>query len=139
MSSTSTSRRESHAVLYSSAFSELIFHAEQRLIVATWKENSKKLIEAGVISELSRLLDYIMIEKPLFVVVDTSHYPFADNDRIQRWINTSYVPQLMESTVEKYALVVPNIPAGEQPDTDHDIRPRLEYFTTIDSALNWLK
>jgi hypothetical protein len=125
-------------VLYSSAFSEVVLHPEKSMIIATWKENSKKLVENGVIDEISRLLDYIRIYNVKHVVVDVRHYAFTSNTRIQQWINSFYVPNLMESSVEKYAFVVETAPVEGRSDLDEEIHPRVEYFTSFNEAVSWM-
>jgi hypothetical protein len=134
----SVNSQEPTTVLYSSAFSELILHEKRSLIVATWKENSKKLIEYGVKDEINRLLDYIIIHHTSRVIVDVRHYVFTSNTRIQQWINSYYVPRLTETNVQKYGFVVPGIPPEGESDSDPDFRPRVEYFATLDEALLWM-
>jgi hypothetical protein len=137
MNEISTNKGEMTTVLYSSAFSELIHHRERSLIVATWKEHSRKLIESGVKAEITRLLDQIQFLKIRQVVVDVRHYAFTSNPDIQQWINSYYVPRLMETTVEKYGFVVDGAPSADgQPDPD--ARPRVEYFTSMEDALGWM-
>jgi hypothetical protein len=138
MSNTSTNQEEPTTVLYSSAFSELIFHQDRSLIVATWKENSKKLVEHGVKDEINRLLDYIVIRHSRQVVIDARLYAFAKNSRLQEWINTYYVPRLMETNVQKYGFVVDIVPSAAEQDSDPDVRPRVEYFASLDEALVWM-
>jgi hypothetical protein len=137
MNSKFTSQREDSGTLYSSAFSELTYDQEKSLIIATWKENSKKLVESGVIDEISRVLDYVNMHDVRHVVVDARLYTFTQNSTVQEWINTRYVPRLMESSVIKYGFVVNTIP-GDRSERDPDVSPYVEYFTDIDEALNWI-
>jgi hypothetical protein len=138
MSSTNTIKPIEQTVLHSNAFSELVFYPEKSLIIAIWKQNSKKLVERGVIDEIARLLDYINTHQVRHVVVDVRHYPFTNNNRIQDWINSFYVPNLMESTVVKYAFVVEAIPAGGSPSLDEELQPLVEYFTSYEDAVCWM-
>jgi hypothetical protein len=137
MNETSTNQGEATTNLYSSAFSELTYHQDKSLIVATWKEHSKKLIESGVKAEITRLLDQIKLLKIRQVVVDARHYAFTNNPDIQQWINSYYVPRLMETTVEKYGFVVERAPSAEG-EADPEAKPRVEYFTSLNDALNWI-
>jgi len=138
MNSNNISKPLEQTVLHSNAFSELIFHPEKSLIIASWKPNSKKLVEPGVIDEIARLLDYINMHQVRHVVVDVRHYTFTGNNRIQNWINSFYVPNLMESSVVKYAFVVEAIPSGGSPALDEELQPRVEYFTSYEDALGWM-
>ena len=127
-----------HAVLYSSTFTELIHIPQEDMIIATWKENSKKLVEQGVIDEISRLLEYIGIYTVRNVIVDVRHYAFTDNRKIQLWINSFYVPKLMESSVVKYAFVVKEVPPGGSQDLDEELKPCVGYFRSHDEAACWM-
>jgi hypothetical protein len=125
-------------VVHSSAFSRLTYIREKSLLIATWKELSKKLLEQSVKEEISRVLKCIDQYKVENVIVDARHYYFMDRVGLQQWINTSYVPKLMETGIKRYAFVLKD----SRPDTEYEIdedAPQVAYFTSMEDAMNWIK
>jgi len=126
--------------LYSSPFSELFYKQERQLLLASWNECSKDLAEDEVKIEISKILDYVKEYPIRNIIVDARNYVFSDNVKIQNWINRDYVPQLIESGVSKYAIVVKSQNMQQQKDEieSGDILPVVEYFSSLEEALAWI-
>ena len=125
--------------LYSSPFSELVYMKERQLLLASWSERSKELGEDEVKSEINKIIDYVRQYQIKNIIVDTRNYFFKDNVRIQNWINYKYVPELMDSGVIKYAMVVSS-DIERQPGDEkmEEILPVVEYFSSVEEALQWI-
>ena len=125
--------------LYSSPFSELLYMRERRLLLASWSESSKDLGEDEVKGEINKIIDYVREYQIRNIIVDTRNYFFKDNVRIQNWINYDYVPKLMESGVTKYAIVVKSdIKLHPSDEKMEGILPVVEYFSSLEEALQWI-
>lgn len=123
--------------LHDSEFSVLTYDQQNHRIVAIWKE-SNGLSEQQAKDEISRVLDHVEMYKVRTVVIDARKYPLTNNDRVQAWINSTYLPRLMETTVVKYAFVIDNPPEAAEPDPDNDLPLQMEYFKSLEEATQWV-
>ncbi len=128
--------------VHSSQFSTIEVNKELSLLVGAWFETSAKLQEEGVKNEISKILDYVRIYKIKKIMVDVRHYPFRENEHIQRWINNEYIPMIVDKGVERYAIivkemVVSNFDHMEDMVDDSDVM-KLKYFTDTNTARQWL-
>jgi hypothetical protein len=127
--------------MYLSAYSKIEFHPEDNILLVLWLEASKDLNEEGVKTEISKILYFLDQHQVENVVVDSTSYPFRNTISIQNWINHKFMPQIMESSVKKYAIVVrPEIinQFDNFEDEDDEILV-VRYFPNIDGAYKWIK
>ncbi|NJN42574.1 MAG: hypothetical protein HC811_10440 [Flammeovirgaceae bacterium] len=77
-------------------------------------------------------------------MVDVRHYPYRDNFAIQNWINHTYIPQIIECDVKRYAFVVEKIITSSLEDIQkyydfsHDDMI-VKYFESHEEAVHWVE
>lgn len=125
--------------IYANRFSELDYQAESNLLIETWLADSKTLTEIGVQHEIGQLLNFTNELKIKNIIVDAREYPFRENNQIQNWINYSYVPQLIESGIVKYAIITSsNVQSHQTNILETEDMMQVEYFKNFESALLWI-
>lgn len=131
--------------IYTSPYCEFLFEAKGRVLSMIWNKECGQLDEEGVKSEIGRILKYIDQYGVINVIVDSRNYQFRDNATIQSWIHQTYVPQLVDGGILKYAIVVHDQilkelkKSPDESEDDDDSFPRVEYFTRPDEAQNWIE
>ena len=124
-----------------SDFSDIYFEPASRLLTMTWNKESQKLDEAGVKLEIGRIVEYIRQYSVKHVIIDSRNYFFRNNSAIQTWITHTYMAQIMDSGVLKYAIIVNSeiIPQvkGDH-DADEEVLPVVDYFTEVEEAKKWI-
>ncbi len=92
-------------------------------------------------SEISKILDFIKEYSITAIIVDTRNYPFRGNDKLQSWINHTYIPQIIDSGIVRYAIIVESkikTVLDDLEDLDED-GLAVEYFTDPEHAQSWIK
>ena len=90
--------------VYTSAFSNIVFESEKKLLIVSWHKNSHKLAEEGVKSEISKILDYLGSLEVENIIVDSREYSFRGNDKIQTWINSNLVSNALFSATNVHMM-----------------------------------
>ena len=127
--------------IYSSESSEIEYEGNKSLLQQSWLKESIQLNEEEVKSEIGKVLLFAQEFKIKRVIIDARNYPFRENQSIQNWINFTYMPQIMDVGVEKYAFVVSeNLEDlfktfGEQDSESMQV----EYFAEEDKARAWVE
>jgi hypothetical protein len=129
--------------LYSSPYSSIDLDKESKLMSVQWHKECSGLGEDAVIEELSKILHYLKEYTISYVLVDSRNYPFRSNENLQRWINFTYMPKVIDFGVLRYALVVNEKLASifedfqDEDDVEDDLA--VEYFTDTEAALQWIQ
>ena len=130
-------------IVHSSPYSLIKSELGTKTMQVTWLKQSIELEEAQVISEIAKILDYVKGHSVVGIVVDARNYPFRENDNIQHWINHTYMPQIIDQGVERYAIIVETEIKSvfenfiELDDAEDGIV--VEYFTSIEEAQRWIE
>ncbi len=127
--------------IYAGPFSIINLVPENSLLIASWSTDSKNLDESGVKFEIGRVLNYTKEYNIQNIIVDTRNYYFTDNVRIQSWINRTYMPQIMDCGVMKYALIVNSEVKDKYADFEESetVLPVVEYFADLENAKKWIE
>lgn len=129
--------------VYTSPYSSIDVEPENKLMYVKWHKACSGLPEEGVIEELGKILLYLKEFSISFVLVDSRNYPFRSNANLQRWINYTFMPKVIDFGVLRYALVVnekiSSIYEDFQDEDDVEDDLVVEYFTDSDAALQWIK
>lgn len=128
--------------LHQSPFTIITLDPDLRLLRVEWLPAAAQMEELAVIHEITQVLEAVEQRGVKGILVDVRHYPFQNNERIQSWINFSYMPRIVESGVLYYGLLVEkkrpslydNTPGLE--DVDEEIQ--VEYFTDPAEANQWI-
>ena len=129
--------------LYSSPYSSIDIDKESKLMRVQWHKECSSLSEEAVIEELSKILLYLNEHAISYVLIDSRNYPFRSNENLQRWINFTYMPKVIDFGVLRYAILVNGKIASiyedfqDEADVEDDLA--VEYFTDIEVALQWIK
>ena len=127
-------------IIYKSPYSSIEAEPEKRLLSAVWFKASIELEQEEVKSEISKILDYIKEYSITSIIVDSRNYPFRENDELQSWINHTYMPEIIDFGITRYAIIVESkikttLDDFEDLDEDGLI---VEYFTDPVQALQWI-
>jgi len=128
--------------VYTSAFSNIVFESEKKLLIVSWHKNSHKLAEEGVKSEISKILDCLGSLEVENIIVDSREYSFRGNDKIQTWINFSFMPLIAKTPVKKYGIILATQYTNRSTDNHEDNNEDqllVEYFTTLEEAIHWIR
>lgn len=129
-------------IIHNSPYSLIKSETAKQTMHVTWSHRSIELDEAQVIAEITKILDYTKGHPISAIVVDARNYPFRENDKIQHWINHTFMPQIIEHGIKRYAIVVETKIRSvfesfdELDDTDDGIL--VEYFTDPEEAQRWI-
>lgn len=127
-------------IVYKSQFCSIASEPGKRLLSVIWFKRSIELDEERVKSEISNILDYIQEYSITSIIVDSRNYPFRENDKLQSWINHTYMPQIIESGIVRYAIIVESkikTTLDDLEDLDED-GIVVEYFTDPEQARQWV-
>ena len=128
--------------VYTSSYSAIEVEPEKKLLRARWFAPSSELNEEGVIAEISKILDFTKSYSITSILVDSRNYPFRENENIQYWINHTYMPQIIDHGILRYAILVKekvqSIFDDFQEDDDVEDDIVVEYFTNMEEAERWL-
>lgn len=128
--------------VYSSPYSSIDVDPEKKLMRVVWFKESIDLNEDQVIQEISRILDYLKEYSISYILVDSRKYPFRNNETLQRWINYTYMPKIVDSGILRYAIVVEkkiqSIYEDFQDEDDVEDDIVVEYFTDLQEAERWI-
>lgn len=127
-------------IVYKSPYSSIESEPEKRLLRAVWFKESIELDQEQVKSEISKILDYMKEYSITSIIVDSRNYPFRENDELQSWINHTYMPEIIDFGITRYAIIVGSkikttLDDFEDLDEDGLI---VEYFTDPEQALQWI-
>jgi hypothetical protein len=128
--------------LHQSPFTIITLTPDKSLLRAVWLPAAAQMEEQAVIHEISQVLEAVEQQGVKGILVDVRNYPFQNNERIQSWINFTYMPRIVESGVLFYALIVekkrPSL-YDNTPDLDDvEEETQVEYFTDPAEAEKWL-
>jgi hypothetical protein len=128
--------------VYSSPYSSIDVDLEKKLMRVVWFEKSSELNEEQVMQEISKILDYLNEYSISYILVDSRNYPFRNNETLQRWINYTYMPKIVDKGILRYAIVVEkkinSIYEDFQDDDDVEDDIAVEYFTDLQEAEQWI-
>ncbi len=126
--------------VYSSPFSSISYDEARGQLTVVWHDRATELDEDGVRNEIGMILELVKQRAVRNILVDTVLYPFRENATIQSWINYTYLPQIMESGIKRYAIVVRDKVNNwyENIVTDEPDGLEIEYFTDQDRAQQWI-
>jgi hypothetical protein len=130
-------------IVHSSPYSLIKSEPAKKAMYVTWLNKSIELDENQVKSEIEKILDYTKGHPVSAIVVDSRNYPFRENNAIQHWINHTYMPQIIDHGIKRYAIVVENkIKSVFEDFTDVDDAEDgilVEYFTSPEEAQRWIE
>jgi hypothetical protein len=127
--------------LYSSPSSLIEYSENKSLIVATWKKQAAQLTESETKQEILKVLEFTRKHAAKKIIIDATHYPFRENYELQKWINFTFMPQVIEAKVLKYAIIT-DIPIVDRYENFDDLDTEnlsVEYFKNLDEALEWME
>jgi len=128
--------------VYSSPYSSIDVDPEKKLMRVIWFKKSSELNEDQVIQEISKILDSLKEFSISYILVDSREYPFRTNETLQRWINYTYMPKIVDNGILRYAIVVEKKVQSiyedfqDEDDVEDDIA--VEYFTDLQEAEQWI-
>ena len=89
--------------------------------------------------QVSRLVVQHQVQ---LILADVIHYPFRENTTLQNWINNQYIPDILDSGIKRYAIVVKEMVMSNLDNLedliDKEDSMELRYFTDSDEAKKWL-
>ena len=128
--------------VYSSPYSSIDVDLEKKLMRVIWFEKSSELNEEQVMQEICKILDYLKEYSISYILVDSRNYPFRNNETLQRWINYTYMPKIVDNGILRYAIVVEkkiqSIYEDFQDEDDVEDDIAVEYFTDLQEAEKWI-
>ncbi len=127
-------------IVYKSPYSSIESEPEKRLLRAVWFKESIELDQEQVKSEISKILEYIKEYSITSIIVDSRNYPFRENDELQSWINRTYMPEIIDFGIVRYAIIVESrikTTLDDFEDLDEDGLV-VEYFTDPEQAQQWI-
>lgn len=128
--------------IHQSPFTIITLDSDLHLLRAEWLPAAAQMEELEVIHEITQVLEAVEQRGVKGILVDVRQYPFQNNERIQSWINFSYMPRIVESGVLYYALLVEKKRASVYDNTtgldDVDEEIQVEYFTDPEEANQWI-
>ena len=128
--------------VYSSLYSSIDVDPEKKLMRMVWFKESIDLNEEQVMQEINKILDYLKEYSISYILVDSRKYPFRSNEALQRWINYTYMPKIVDHGILRYAIVVEkkiqSIYEDFQDEDDVEDDIAVEYFTDLQEAENWI-
>jgi hypothetical protein len=126
-------------IVYKSLFSSIETEPEKRLLSAVWFKESIDLDQENVKSEISKILLYIRENSITSIIVDSRNYPFRENENLQAWINHTFMPQIIDSGITRYAIVVEFKIKNTLDDFEYldEDGISVEYFTDPEQAQKW--
>ena len=130
-------------IVHSSPYSLIKSEPGKKTMQVTWLKQCIELDERQVKSEIQKILDYTRGRGVSAITVDARNYPFRENDTIQHWINHTYMPQIIDHGIKRYAIVVENkVKSVFEDFTDVDEAEDgivVEYFTNPEEAQRWIE
>ncbi|HRG79329.1 MAG TPA: hypothetical protein PL167_06945 [Cyclobacteriaceae bacterium] len=128
--------------VYASPYSSIEVDPEKKLMRVVWFKESIDLNEEQVMQEISKILDYLKEFSISYILVDSRKYPFRNNETLQRWINYTYMPKIVDNGILRYAIVVEkkiqSIYEDFQDEDDVEDDIAVEYFTDLIEAERWI-
>ncbi len=126
-------------IVYESVFSSIEIESEKHLLKAVWLKASKELNQEEVKLEISRIIDFIKPYSIISIIVDSRNYPFRENAALQEWINRTFMMQIIDSGITRYAFIVESKVKTILDDFENqeEIGLYVEYFTDPEQALKW--
>ena len=128
--------------VYASPYSSIEVDPEKKLMRVVWFKESINLNEEQVMQEISKILDYLKEFSISYILVDSRKYPFRNNETLQRWINYTYMPKIVDNGILRYAIVVEkkiqSIYEDFQDEDDVEDDIAVEYFTDLIEAERWI-
>lgn len=128
--------------VYSSPYLSIDVEPEKKLMRVIWFEKSSELNEEQVMQEISKILDYLKEYSISYILMDSRKYPFRTNETLQRWINYTYMPKIVDQGILRYAIVVEkkiqSIYEDFQDEDDVEDDIAVEYFTDLQEAEKWI-
>lgn len=128
--------------VYSSPYSSIDVDPEKKLMRVVWFKESIDLNEEQVMQEINKILDYLKEYSISYILVDSRKYPFRTNESLQRWINYTYMPKIVDNGILRYAIVVEkkihSIYEDFQDEDDVEDDIAVEYFTDLQEAEKWI-
>jgi hypothetical protein len=127
-------------IVYKSLFSSIETEPDKRLLSAVWLKTSRDLDLEVVKSEMSKILNYIKPYSITSIIVDSRNYPFRENEILQSWINQTFMPQIVDSGILRYAIIVESKIKTTLDDLEDLSEGGLvvEYFTDLEQAKRWI-
>lgn len=128
--------------IHQSPFTIITVTPDNTFLKAVWLPAAATMEEEAVIDEINQVLQSVEQRSVKGILVDVRNYPFQDNERIQSWINYTYMPRIVESGVRYYALVVekkrPSLYENTPDLDDVEEETEVEYFTDPAEAEQWI-
>ena len=129
--------------LEANQFCQIEYFDSSHLLIFSWLPDSKNLDENEVKSEILKILHYLEEYSIESIIVDSRHYAFRENYQIQNWINNEFMPQIIESPVSKYAIIVALEKLNELNkgfDEENEVMEELQvqYFSSLETARAWI-
>lgn len=128
--------------VYASPYSSIEVDPEKKLMRVVWFKESIDLNEEQVMQEISKILDFLKEYSISYILVDSRKYPFRTNETLQRWINYTYMPKIVDNGILRYAIVVEkkiqSIYEDFQDEDDVEDDITVEYFTDLNEAERWI-
>ena len=129
-------------IVHESPYSVIVVNTANRLLECAWRKDAGALSEEEVIAEITKVSDTVQAHNIQCILVDATLYPFRDNMALQKWINTQYMPFIVDCGVKRYAIVAQqmvrsNLESLEELIEDEESM-EMRYFTQVEEAKNWL-
>lgn len=100
------------------------------------------LNEEEVKAEIAKVSDTVQAYNIRHILVDATFYPFRENIEIQKWINTQYMPSIVDSGVKRYAIIVEHMVKSNLDSLEELIEDEegmeMRYFINAAEAKSWL-
>ncbi len=129
-------------IVHESPYSVVIVDTAKRLLECTWRKESSTLLEEEVKAEIAKVSDTVQAFNIKYILVNAVLYPFRDNVQLQNWINTKYMPLIVDSGVKRYAIIVEHMVQSNLESMEELIEEEdgmeMRYFTSEEEAKNWL-
>jgi len=92
--------------LYDSEFQSILYNEAKNIIGNVWKPNTAKINDRGFKEEILTFGKFIAEKKPKGILGNTQQLNFAIPPAFQDWIVDNYFATVLESGVQKYAIIV---------------------------------
>lgn len=130
--------------LSSNKYSRIELEVKSSLLVFYWEEACLEMGVEEVKMTLEEMLRLIRENSIRHIIIDAFHYPFRNNMEIQKWINHYLMPNVVDASVNKYAIVVGSQILSRELNRGYDDEEveggfSIHYFPDLDSAINWIK
>ena len=119
----------------------ITFRQDLSILTATWKESN--MGEDSAKSEMTTMLEKIREFAPKYILVDSKKFKLRMNVELQRWINYTFMVEVVDIGVKKYAIVVDpelfeKLKSNEDPHDYDEESTVVQYFDNVLPAMDWL-